>query len=762
MTEIRAADLRLTREEAGHFLSQMLSPALAAEEVRLLVDRTEGWIAGLQLAALALQRCTDHVTFLQTFSGSQRYLSDYVREEILGRLPTSVRDFLLHIAILTRLDGSVCQAVTAEGTIADCQRMLAYLERHNLFLVPLDEERSWYRLHDLFREALLAALHAAQPETAPVLHRRAATFYEAHSEWSEAIAHRLASGDFVAAGRLMEQTVEQFWLRGEAATMASWVLALPSRMVREHARLALTTSLYLLFTVAQAAGEQRTRAYTMVRQLMARIETALLSRADNAGPQTSAPPAEARPAGPPDLSDDEQADAAERALLQQRLRLLRMFLVFLEATASGDLQRLNTLRQEVQEALDRDEEAIWQMVPLSCSFVLHFTVWQEGARLLPRLLDAKERVSQSGSRFATIKVGQWLALTAPEAGRLRLAYEESQAALGLIRQMAGYALLKGYFEIVQAEVLYQWNRLEEARGRLRTVMHDAAVWQQLDLLGWGYTALVQVELASGAWSAAQQAWNEVELLAQRERVGNYLDWLPTIRAQWSLAQGHLEEAVAWAEGVTFPEDAWEGRLFGAFPVVVRVYFALRRWREALELLERWSERLDRPTNIAMTIRFLAQYVVALHQTGQREQARAVAARLFALTEPEGYIRVYLDEGEPMRQTLQALLTPRPLHNPRAAFATTYVTTLLAAFERECHGASTSPGAAPRLAPSPTLTRRERDVLHLLATGASNQEIAHTLTISLATVKKHVSNLLGKLGATSRTQAIVQARTRSLL
>jgi LuxR family maltose regulon positive regulatory protein len=239
--------------------------------------RTEGWAAGLQLAALALQKREDRAAFLQAFTGSQRYLLDYVQEEILARLPTPVRDFLLHIAILSRLDASVCQAVTASASRAESQQMLLLLERANLFLVPLDEERRSYRLHDLFREALLTSLSTTHPELVPVLHRRAAHFYEIEGQWDEAITHALATADFSTAARLMEQTVEQFWLHGEAATMARWVLALPEPAVGEHARLVLTTALYLLNTVPQTTGEQRARVHQQVRQLMAQVETALLS-----------------------------------------------------------------------------------------------------------------------------------------------------------------------------------------------------------------------------------------------------------------------------------------------------------------------------------------------------------------------------------------------------------------------------------------------------------------------------------------------------
>ena len=770
LTEIRADELRFREVEASQYLGQMLSPPLSEEEVRRLVSRTEGWIAGLHLAALTLQKREDRAAFLQAFTGSQRYLLVYVQEEILSRLPTSMRDFLLHTAVLSRLDASVCQAVTGEPERRVSQQMLEWLERANLFLVSLDEERRSYRLHDLFREALLSTLHTTHPEIGPVLHRRAASFYEAQEEWAEAITHALQAADYSTAARLMEQTVEQFWLRGEAATIARWVLALPEVLAREHARLLLTTALYLLTTVVQTTREQRERRYQEARQLIARVEAALQAQTDETNSQISATGADAGDV-------DREAHAAEHALLKFRLGLLRRFMGVIEATASGDFERLSRMQEVIEEALDHDEEAIWQTVPLGGSFTIHYTVRREGAQLLPRLLEVKERVSRSASRYASIRVRQWLALAAVRSGQLRLAYEESQVALNLIEHMKGFALLKGYFEIALAQVCYQWNRLEEARDLLRMVVHNAAAWQQLELLAWGYAELIQVELARRDRPAAQQALHEVEQLVQRERFGIYPGWLPTMQAQCWLAQGQLEAASKWAASVVFPEGAWEGHLYSAFPVVIRVYFAEHRWREAVELLDSWSSHLDRPANIEITIIFLAQSLVALHQSDKSEQARAIAARLFALTEPEGYLRVYLDEGEPMRQALLALLTSHSRQQELAPSTAASISKLLAAFEYEKQDASTyvvtattpqpalssaRQASAVSSVPGVSLTRREQEVLRLLAAGASNQDIAQTLVISLDTVKKHVSNLLGKLGASSRTQAIIQARALSLL
>src|SRR6266571_3235789 len=682
LTEIRAADLRFGEVEANHYLGHMLSPPLSEEEVQRLVNRTEGWIAGLQLTALAIQKREDREAFLQAFTGSQRYLLDYVQQDILAGLPESVRDFLLHTAILSRLDASVCQAVTAAPERRVSQQMLEWLERANLFLVSLDEERRSYRLHDLFREALLSALHTTHPERVLVLHHRAASFYEAQGEWAEAITHALQAADYSTAARLMEQPVEQFWLRGEAATIVRWVLALPEVLAGEHARLLFTTALYLLNTVVQTTREQRSWFYQEARQLMARVEAALQAQTDETNSQISATGADAGDV-------DREAHAAEHALLKFRLGLLRRLMAVIEATASGDFERLSRMQEVIEEALDHDEEAIWQTVPLGGSFTIHYTVRREVAQLLPRLLSVKELVSRSASRYANIKVRQWLALAAVRSGQLRLAYEEGQAALNLIEQMKGFALLKGYFEIALAQVWYQWNRLEEARDLLQMVVHNAAAWQQLELLAWGYAELIQVELARRDRPAAQQALHEVEQLVQRERFGIYPGWLPTMQAQWWLAQGQLEAASSWAESVVFLEGAWEGRLYGAFPVVIRVYFAEHRWREAVELLDSWSLHLDRPANMAITITFLAQSLVALHQADKNEQACMIAARLLDLTEPEGYLRVYLDEGEPMRQALLALLAPHSRKPELAPSTATYLSKLLAVFEHEKQDASTS-------------------------------------------------------------------------
>src|SRR5438128_19314 len=236
-----------------------------------------------------------------------------------------------------------------------------------------------------------------------------------------------------------------------------------------------------------------------------------------------------------------------------------------------------------------------------------------------------------------------------------------------------------------------------------------------------------------------------------------------MRAQWWLAQGQMKEAADWAVSMVFPEGAWERSLYDAFPVVMRVYFAELRWTEALSLLERFSGGLGRSANSRITLTYLAQYLVALHHAGQSEQACVVAARLFALTEPEGYLRVYLDEGEPMRQALLALLTPHSRQHELAPSSKAYVSKLLAAFEQEAGGVGTSLRAAATPEPalpasrkssrSPLgLTVREVEVLRLLAAGLTDAQIAQHLVISPRTVNVHLTSIYRKISVSSRPAA----------
>jgi LuxR family maltose regulon positive regulatory protein len=757
LLELRDSDLRFQEEEAARFLTHTMNLALETAEVAQLTRRTSGWIAGLQLAALSLMHHQDRTAFVQGFTGSHRYVLDYVQEELLVRLPVQVRDFVLQTSILNRLSVSLCQAVTTQPDSG----LLETLERANLFLVPLDEERRWYRFHDLFREALLSRLHATQPELVPLLHQRAARWYEGRGQFREAIAHWLAARDFSSAARLMEQVAGQFWLRGEATIMYHWIMELPDALVREHAHLILTSALYLLALNFFSAATQWHKSCQEAQELMTRVETVL--RKPEAG-ETSLPETEIR-------------------LLEQRLRLLRAWSAALEQRVRGECEQFRFIYQEMQD-LEEDEEMVWQMIPLSTAFIFYYVFQRDVALLVPKLQDAWLRVKKSADPFAMILVRRWLAQAYLRAGQLRQASQESWAAIRLLEQARGHTIQMGYGYIVLVLVLYQWNRLEETHSLLQSVIHDAAAWQHADLLAWSYRALVQVELAASELAATDQIVLQGEdHLANPVRDMVYHSWAMGIRVQWWLAMGKMAEADEWAAHVVFHQDDWEPHRAEEFLALIRVYLAQQKYTQAVEALKRFSSHLDGPADMAITIEFLSLSVVALQQAGMCAQARSAAARLLTLTEPEGHIRVYLDAGEAMKHVLQSFLdATRDEEQSMVTVPRSSVVALLAAFEQEerrralradalpaCPQKALPPISSPL--PSPTssaptliepLTSQEQRVLHLLAKGASNQQIATQLVISLVTVKKHMTNVLGKLGAANRTQAIVRAREYGLL
>jgi len=761
LLEIRTDEVRFSPEETSRFLGQTMGLALSEAEVAALQRRTEGWIAGLQLAALSLRTQQDSSAWIATFRGSHHYVLDYVQQEILQQQPEPIQRFLLQVAVLTRLNAAVCQAVTEEPA---SQEFLETLERSNLFVVSLDEERQWYRLHDLFREALLAQVQAREPDLLPRVHDLAARWFERHGELREAIVHALAATDHWYAARLLERAAPSLWLSGEAQSVLTWLAALPDAVVFSHARLALDAARHLVESMFFLVRASYVHSLALVEQVLGRLET-LGQRQENPTERSEAE--EPIPALPD----------AEVVMVQRRLRLLRAFIAARAVVLRYDAEGMRQLVEEI-EGLDEQEEVSWKMIRLGLTFVLTQTLQWEGAFLIKRLREARREALEAEDYRAAIRAMVWLALAYQTAGRLRLVEQECLEGLALAKQIGLHAAFEGYLHSCLAIVYYAWNRLEEAAAYAHQRLHIAQAWQHGDLLVSGHLDLAQIELARGDLAAADQALQQTETLIQQERYANYALWIMPVRARYWLVAGELEAVRHWAEQLEFSPETWDPIDKTALLMQVRVLLAQQQSLQALDLLEQWSQQLDHPGDIENSITFLALYLVALHQAGKREQARVVAARLFALTELEGNLRVYLDAGPPMKQALQSLLTTNSHQEENTmALSRSFLSHLLTAFAHEEQSATRSPqptsapsphlSHAPKAAPASSalgtsLTQREQEVLRLLSQGASNQEIAHALVIELSTVKKHISNLLGKLGATSRTQAIAQARARSLL
>ena len=742
MVEIGEAELRFTSEEADSFLRRGMRLPISEEEVELLEARTEGWIAGLQLAALSLRTQTDPSASAQNFTGGQRFILDYVQEEILLRQPSPLQDFLLHIAILDRMNAAICQVMTGEPA---SQEMLEVLERSNLFVIPLDGQRQWYRLHSLFRDVLLARLRATQPELIASLHRRAAHWYAGEGHVHEAIAHALEAKDYPLAASVLERAAPQLWMQGEARTISTWLLMFPDAVVQTRLNFVLTAALHLLWRTQSLPEQQREEGLVQCERLIACGEQALQNAAALALSQ------------------------AEEIQLYNRIHLLRGLAHMSEAFREGDMRRVRSIAEQLQP-LVVGEQVAWKWLPLYGLFVS--AQWLgDAVLLLPDLLAMKQQALQEQDRATVIVVMCWIAAALLYGGHLRLLQQECLQAQGLLEQSGLQVAVGAYPAFDLSFLYYERNQLEKAVACLRSVMEHAQRWQDMQLLTWSYGLYVKVLLASGKLAEAEQAFRELQGLVQGSGFAIYdVNVMVAQVAIW-LVQGNLSAAGTWAEQYMFNSDAPEYLRQEEYLALARVYLAQRQYEQGLRLLALLLSGMERMQRQWDIIHLLALQTVALYGLGETSQACQVAMRLLTLTEPEGYMRVYLDAGEPMHHVLETLLAA-----PHDAISISAVSHLLAAFEQEKGRfpftqearAAESPvnraqsSASVTESPFEPLSPQERRVFRLLIAGRTYAEIAQELIVSLNTVKTQVSSIYRKLGVSRRAEASAFARYLQLL
>lgn len=769
LLEIRDRDLRFTQQEVTCFLKEGMELPLSEKDLITLSERTEGWIAGLQLAALSLIKCKDLSAFIKGFAGSYRFVLDYVQQDILSHLADPLQDFLFQTSILTSMNAALCQAVTTNASQKGCQEMLETLERSNLFVVPLDEQRQWYRFHDLFREALYARLQATCPESIPLLHIRAAHWYERAGEVREAITHALAAPDYTYAASLIEQAAPHAWLGGEVRSVFNWVQTLPDDVLGAHTRLALNAALRLINSI-NLSNE------TVYNNLQAQMER-LFTRMDGILHKTV-------------------LSKAEMVLIGQRLRLLRALLEARTFLKRGDTERLSLLSQAI-EALPQDEEVNWSIIPLTLTFWLNVYLKGEGASLIPRLLVTKQTLIEAGDHLVTIRVMTMLVHVYTQAAQWHQAKFEGLAVLALIEQLGERTIWSGYLYYNLHITAYAQNRLEEAVDWLQRLLESAHDWQQVELLVRGEICAARLALVKGDLSAAYQALQKLEDLVEQEGYAYHAPWVISLRIQCWLTHGNLAQASTWAAQTVFHEVGWNPWRKGELLMLVRILLAQQRYAQAVETLSRFSNQLKAPGDLKTSIEWMVLSVVALYSAGQREEAAHLAAHLLRQTSPQEAIRIYLDAGEPMKQILLWWFSaPNPLEelspqkeeefqdeDPETSAVALYrafVSRVLAAFAREEIRATSHrlAGGIPLASmqesqPSPVLaeepppgaeplSRQELKVLRLLVAGQTYAEIARSLIVSPHTVKTQVGNIYRKLGVGRRAEAIAVAGRLHLL
>jgi ATP/maltotriose-dependent transcriptional regulator MalT len=729
LTEIRAADLRFTSEEVMAFLTQALGPHLSSEEIAALEARTEGWIAGLQLAALSMQGRNDIAGFLAAFSGSHRYIIDYLVEEVLARQPEPVQTFLLQTAILERLQGSLCEAVTGvmrePGEEASGQAMLEQVEQANLFLTPLDDERRWYRYHQLFAEALRHRLQRRQPDQVPVLHRRASTWYEQHGLLREAVHHALTAADFEQAARLIEHTAESTAKRGELSTLRSWLEALPDEMLRSRVELCLWQG-WLLTLSGQYDTAER-----LLQDLEPRLRTSATS---------SELPAMGGSVEPP------WHGVSQRGLIEYagRAAAIRAFIAY--------------RRGDIPHTIDLACQALEQL-PFDQSF-RGLVAWYLGIAYLYRgdqakgaaaLTEARASSQAAGNSYVAFMATYELAQMQARQGYLHQADQSYQRALELGAERGGPLAATGPAYVGRGDLQREWNDLDQASHSLLIGIAQCQQTGNPSILLTGRITLARVKQAQGDAVGANLLIQEIEQILRSSRLSpleaaHCSAW----HARLALAQGDLALASRWVQernlGV---DDELSPPRQMEYLTLARVLITQHRPRLALPMLGRLLLQAERQGRMGNALEILVLQALASRVGGDEAGAIERLSRALPLAKPEGYIRLFVDEGEPMvallRQAYARGITPD------------YVATLLSAAE-----APALTAFAPARSLLEPLTERELEVLRLLVAGLSNAAMARELVITVGTVKSHINHIYGKLGVQSRPQAIARAHTLHLL
>jgi ATP/maltotriose-dependent transcriptional regulator MalT len=709
LAELRVTDLRFTSSEAAEFLDQVMGLSLSAQDIAALENRTEGWIAGLQLAAVSMQGQDDVSNFIQSFTGSHRFIMDYLIEEVLKQLPERVQTFLLRTSILDRLCGPLCEAVLLDPSLS-AQETLEYLEHANLFTVALDNERRWYRYHHLFadllrqrlRQSIVSALGATNVESSVnELHIRASQWYEDNGLDIEAFHHAAAANDIDRAERLIEGKGIPLHFRGAVITLLDWLKSLPTEVLNARPSLWWRYGSLLLVN-GQTTG---------VAEKLDAAEAAIGSTLQGAEP-----------------------DEKTRNLLGQI------------ATARTVLA---LTRYQVETMFVQSRRALEYLQPESLTaratvnWTLGYAYLFSGNRIAAHqaLTEAIALSQAAGDIFTIILATIALGNVQEVDNQLHQAAETYQRVL----QLAGAQPLQIIYEayLGLARIFYEWNDLETSEQYAEKSLQLARQYETvIDRFVSCEVFLARLKLARGNEVGAAALLEQAERSARQK---NFVLRLPEVAAEQVvllLRQGNREEAARLAQQHKLPIGQ------------ARVYLAQGNPSEALAILEPLHQQADENGWADERLKVMVLQAVSLHAHGEKDKAVGLLRDTLTLAEPSGFMRIFVDEGLPMVQLLKSMNASR--ENGRLEG---YIHKLLAAFEpAKNHPPSTS-NTQPLIE---ALSQRELEVLRLIAEGLSNREISERLFLALSTVKGHSRIIFQKLQVERRTEAVARARELGLL
>ena len=709
LTEIGEAELRFTFEEASDFLGSTMGLDLSGEGIAALENGTEGWIAGLQLAAHALKGRENGVRSAENFSGSTRHVFDYLAEEVLSFQPEDVREFMLKTSIVETLSGPLCEALTKTD---DGRVMLERLERDNLFLVPLDEEGRYYRYHHLFAAFLRERLRRTHPDEVSTLHRRASLWYEIDDCIAGAAEHALAAEDFGRAADLIEEVAGRRRRYVDASQLLRWLGALPDGLVR------LRPQLCILYAWALVHAGELEHAEIRVRDTEAALGLDTTASTD-------------------DLSDEERTMLGEVCIVRARMAAMRV-----DAPLTTE-QSNRALELMPEDELHLRGDVALDLGHAYCSVGDFDSAGEAFARAAATGREADDlRTALFGLHYqASLEISR---------GRLRKAEKLLQDGRRLAESRPdGVPSVAGIIDVGMGDLHYQRGELDESRRLSEEGIEHGRQSGEAKILVYGYVNLARVHLARGDAGTAHSLALKAGALTPR--------W-PLIwawQARFWLAQGDVVSAARWAREYGASEDYLSYPRHFERITMARVLLAEGRTDEAFDLLEGLLADARSAGLTAHEIELLVLLALASGRRGEGALDHLKAA--LALAEPEGFVRVFIDEGPPMAALLRRLI--QDPQNGRSA-PNGYAGSLLESFALDSPPSGN--GDKREAIGIEALSEREVEVLALVADGRTNSQIAGELYLSVGTVKAHMHHIFGKLLVRNRSQAVARARELHLL
>jgi LuxR family maltose regulon positive regulatory protein len=753
MVELRTADLRFTDPEATQFLNDVMGLDLDTRSVAALEERTEGWVAGLQMAALSIRDRTDVREFIEGFSGTNRYILDYLLEEVLAGQSPEIQRFLLHTSILERLNAPLCDAVLANDSgakregddrstrsepplVGHSASILEYLERANLFLVPLDDERIWYRYHHLFADLLRTQLQRSLgAQGVAQLHVCAAGWHAQNGSILEAIHHASAASDEERVERLIGQHYMEMVRRGEMSGMRLWTGKLSKELVYSRPWLCIYEA------YSHAWFGELDEADRLLEEAEKRI------RSDISAP-------------------DADSMRGHLAYVKSRVTAMR-----------GDIHRAIEFCLEAREHVSAGNLALQfdSHVTLGYEYFLHGDYANAGQILN----EAIRSGTAAGAIIHTVAASCFVARSYAIQGLLNKSYDTYQAAAQLIPEASEqHHDARALVEVGMADVFCEWNDLDAALAHMKQGLALLPWWGKVDDLALAYVTLARIHLAqanrSGAIEAVEKA---IQLIQTRGVFSEARHAAEIAQVKLWLAQGDFQAAHRWAasqEERSRSDDRFRFENELAHITYARVSIAQNKPNEAIALLSHLEARARSAGRMGRVIEILLLEALAMQETGDSERAILALTKCLTLAEPEGYVRVFLDEGQPMH-----MLFAQWLAHASASSLRDYAIHLLSQFDAEPRVAmaaqeTASPAGHPSASHvvSPVkpsgqplvepLSQRELEVLHLIALGRTNREVAQQLIVAPGTVKAHTASIYRKLDVTNRTEAVARARQLGIL